>query len=346
MAYEVKTENGGSYIGGVPALRWGAWRDNTYCGCIAAVTEILGAPVSYETLMGVSGICYRLGLKTSLDPSSGMPQNGQIWDDRINAAIGYKMYALRDERRRNQRVRENLDAGRPVLCVGAMCEPEWELLTGYDGHCFFGRSYFDTQGTPQDRPEELRTPHAYLRASNYPGWVPKSLTRFFDKPCKKEEPLRLLQKSLEACLMYFTHEPRGDARFGEAAYRILIDGLEAGDGDWGQYSGNVISRLRDLADARRSAYVYLRDCAPLLRGSNRAKLRGVAEACRSIADDVLALVPYAHMSPAWSSGNDSAKDWDSEFRQTLADALGRALDTEKTVQLAVKGILAHWGETK
>ena len=72
----MKTEGGGCYIDGAPALRWGEWRDNTYCGCIAAVPEMLGAPVRYETLMGVSGLCvpniavlwhFRTGVKIRLD---------------------------------------------------------------------------------------------------------------------------------------------------------------------------------------------------------------------------------------------------------------------------------------
>jgi len=50
---------------------WGQWRDSTYCGCIAAA-EALGAPVRYETLMGVSGLCYRICMKTNWCPSAGV----------------------------------------------------------------------------------------------------------------------------------------------------------------------------------------------------------------------------------------------------------------------------------
>jgi len=47
-SHEVRTANGGSYIDGIPMLKWGEWRDNTYCGCITALLNATGVPVSYE----------------------------------------------------------------------------------------------------------------------------------------------------------------------------------------------------------------------------------------------------------------------------------------------------------
>ncbi|MCL2123976.1 MAG: hypothetical protein FWH34_07765, partial [Desulfovibrionaceae bacterium] len=266
---EVKHENGGSYIDGVPALRWGEWRDNTYIGCIAAVTEALGNPVSYETLMGVSGICYRFGLKVGLDPSSEIPQNGDVWDDQVCAAVGYEMYTIDNERKRDKRARACLDAGKPVLGLGLFADPEWELLTGYDENSYFGRSYFHTQ-TPLSRRPLPDMPGGYLRAENYPGVHPKGFLRFFDKPCKKEEPVDLLKKSLEICLAYWNHEARADNRFGEAAYRLLMKNLSKSDSAWAENCGCANYHTGCLVDARRSAYIYLRDSAPLLRGRNRA----------------------------------------------------------------------------
>jgi len=346
-AYEVKTENGGSYIDGVPALRWGQWKDNAYIGCIAAVTEALGAPVSYETLMGVSGICYRFGLKVNWCPSSEIPQNGPVWDDQIAGITGIRQYSLRDGRGRDRRARESLDAGRPVLGCGLFGSPEWDMLTGYDEKCFFGRSYFHTQGPgePHDKPEALHTPNRYPRAENYPGEYPKGLLRFFDKPCKKEEPLALLKKSLEICLAYWNHEARADNRFGEAAYRLLIENLEKSDAAWAENCGCANYHAGSLADARRSAYVYLRDASALLGGAQRQKLLGVAGAYKSIVDGILAATPYEMLSGSWVSGGGSVPEtWSRETRKALVAALVRAIGTERQIQLAVRDILAHWGE--
>ena len=342
--YAVLSANGGSYIDGAPVLEWGKWRDNTYCGCIAAVMEILGGPVSYETLMGVSGLCYRIGLKVSLDPSSEIPQNGDVWDDQICAAIGYKMGVHVNENGRRKRVRENLNAGRPVLGMGLFADPEWEILTGYDKKSFFGRSYFHTQ-TPLSRRQLPDMPGGYLRAKNYPGVHPKGFLRFFDEPCEKAAPPALLKKSLEICLAYWSHEPRADNRFGEAAYRLLIENLEKSDEIWAENSGCANYHIGCLADARRSAYIYLRDSAPLLHDHNRKKLLEIAGAYRSIADDILAVTPYEMLNVAWAQGGAAPGAWSGEIRRALAAALERAIETEKRIQLTVKDILANWEET-
>ena len=343
-AYEVIAANGGSYIDGVPTLHWGQWHDNAYIGCIAAVTQALGDPVSYETLMGVSGVCYRLGLKVNWCPSSEIPQNGQVWDDQINAAIGCRMYALKDEHRRNRRVKESLDAGRPVLSCGLFGSPEWDMLTGYDQNFFFGRSYFHTQGPgePHYQPEEYHTPNRYPRAELYPGVAPRSLMRFFDKPCKKGDPRKLLKKSLDICLAYWNHEPRADNRFGEAAYRVLIEGFGKSDEEFAKIFDTACYHVGCLADARRCAYLYLQDAAALLREANRERLLEVAGAYQSIVDGILAVTPYEMLGVAWAGGENRIENWDRALRRELVTALERAIETEKRIQLAVRDILAHW----
>ena len=348
-AYAVKTAYGGSYIDSAPALRWGEWHDNTYCGCIAAVMEILGDPVSYETLMGVSGICYRFAMKPDWCPSSTMPQVGTVWDDQIQGVTGIKQYSLASNSKRNKRVRQNLDAGRPVLGCGFIGEPEWDMLTGYMEKLYFGRSYFDVQNTNPDsrhykNDNILHTENDYHRAVHYPGEYPKGLLRFFDKPCKKAEPLALLKKSLEACLMYNTHEASGDAVFSEAAYRVLIKGFEKSDEAWAASRRSENYHIGCLMDARRCAYVYLRDSAVLLKGENRDRLLEIAGLYRSIVDDIQAIIPYAMLNEAFDFNGNSEEPWSHEIRQSLVGALERAIETEKKIQLAVKDILANWGK--
>ena len=347
-SYAVKTANGGSYIDGVPMLEWGQWRDNTYIGCIAAVMEVLGAPVSYETLMGVSGLCYRFAMKPDWCPSATMAQVGTVWDDQINALIGYKMYSIKSDGKRDKQVRANLAAGRPVLGVGLTDEPDWHMLTGYSENAFFGRSYFDTQLTnPASRyynPERniFHTENNYRRAVQYPGEYPQDLLRFFDKPCEKAQLRALLKKSLEICLAYSTHKPTYGAVFGEAALRVLMEGFGKSDGEWAESRRNENYHVGCLADARRAAYVYLRESAALLRGANREKLLGVAEAYRSIADELLAVLPYAMLNEAFAFNGSSAEPWSGDIRLGLAAALRKAIDTEKIIQGCVKEILDHW----
>ena len=39
--YQEKTANGGSYIDGVPILKWGEWKDCTYEGTLALIFDVI-----------------------------------------------------------------------------------------------------------------------------------------------------------------------------------------------------------------------------------------------------------------------------------------------------------------
>lgn len=77
-AYAVIASNGGSYIDGIPMLKWGEWKDNSYCGCVTALLNAAGIQVSYEDVMGLSGVCWQAIMRDDWDPSSQMPQNGRL----------------------------------------------------------------------------------------------------------------------------------------------------------------------------------------------------------------------------------------------------------------------------
>lgn len=72
----MKTANGGSYIDGVPMLKWGEWRDCTYGGTLALIFDVIGIETSYEEIMGLSGSCYKIIMADNWDPGSEMPQVG------------------------------------------------------------------------------------------------------------------------------------------------------------------------------------------------------------------------------------------------------------------------------
>jgi len=98
IAYSVKSESGGSYIDGIPLLKWGQWQDNSYCGCITALLNATGIPISYEEVMGLSGVCWQALMRDDWDPSSQMPQNGKLCEKNVGDALGISVYTLSDEK--------------------------------------------------------------------------------------------------------------------------------------------------------------------------------------------------------------------------------------------------------
>ena len=346
QTYSVKTADNGRYIDGVPMLNWGEWKDNTYCGAIALAAAVVGIPVSYEYLMGVSGLCYRFAMRPNWCPGSALVQNGTVWDDSIYAALGLELYSIPDAEQRDKRVMENLDAGRPVLCMGQIGPPEWGLLTGYaeNGRTFFGRSYFDAQKTNPDSPfyssdNIFHTQNRYRRAVDYPGTYPDCFVKFFDKPCRQKAPVELLTQSLQACLEYFTHGEVNECRFGAAAYQILIDGLLKEEEEYKSFRRNENYHVGVLVDARRSAQVYLEESAVLAGGSAGKKLLETAALYRELCDGILAVVPYNRLSEQFAFNAGPEESWDRDTRVRLAAALREAVSIERSVQTVAKDVL-------
>ena len=193
-AYTVKAENGGSYIDGIPMLRWGEWKDCTYGGALALIFDAMGVQTGYEELMGLSGSCYKAIMGEDWDPSSEMPQVGVNCEDNAPRALGIRAYGLKDEKKRDANVMKCLDSGIPVLACGQRAAPEWTVLTGYEktggSTKFFGRTYFDYEGAPED---EIFTGNAYYLANQYPGEYPPALLRFYDKRRKPLPPRKALR---------------------------------------------------------------------------------------------------------------------------------------------------------
>lgn len=60
MNPKVKRENGKVWIDGVAPLRWGNSRECTYAGALEAALAVTEHPVSYNDIMGLSGLAFRV----------------------------------------------------------------------------------------------------------------------------------------------------------------------------------------------------------------------------------------------------------------------------------------------
>jgi len=340
--YTVKTANGGSYIDGVPWLRWGEWKDCTYGGALALIFDAIGVKTSYEQLMGLSGSCYKAIMGEDWDPSSEMPQVGINCEHNAPRALGIKAYSLKNTKKRDANVMKNLDNGFPVLLCGQRAAPEWTVLTGYEktdaGVKFFGRTYFDYEGAPED---ETYTDNQYYFANQYPGEYPNGLLRFYDKKCKPLASRKALKVSLETCIKTF--EPtQGGYRQGYDAYDILIAGFEL---DGGQYKTNCRNdqyHIGSLMDARRAACVYLAESIALLAGENREKLLKTSQLYHAMLENMLSAVPYEKTSSVFNGNADPV--WSAGQRRALAKALRENKALEKEARVIVADILEHWEE--
>jgi len=343
-AYIVKNANGGSYIDGVPMLRWGEWKDCTYGGALALIFDAIGVRTSYEQIMGLSGSCYKAILGEDWDPSSEMPQVGVNCEHNAPLALGIRAYSLKDEKKRDANVMKSLDNGYPVLLCGQRGAPEWTVLTGYEesggGVKFFGRTYFDYNGAPED---EIFTANQYYLANQYPGEYPEGLLRFYDKKRRPLRPRKALKSSLKTCIKTF--EPaQGGYKEGYGAYDLYIAGFELDDEQYREKCGFDQYHIGSLMDARRAAHIYLRESAALLVGENRARLLKASQLYRAMLDNMLSAIPYETICSNYNGSANPA--WSTEQRKALAKALRENRALEKQVRILVADILKHWRDRK
>ncbi|MDR0409630.1 MAG: hypothetical protein LBH18_04450 [Spirochaetaceae bacterium] len=360
-AYQVKTANGGSYIDNVPMLKWGEWKDNTYCGCMTALFDAAGISVSYEELMGLSGVCWQIIMRDDWDPSSQMPQNGKLCEKNIGDALGIDVYSIGDENQIAEQVKKNIDSGIPVLMVGGRGAPEWTLLCGYtveNGQDkYFGRTYFDCQHykptketienqSPIVPENEIFTDNRYFCFNGFPGWVPGALTRFYDKKCKPILRKQALKVSLETCITMFEQKSTESHKFGYDAYDVLISGFELNDEDYKKTCGNDCYHIGSLLDARCAANVYLELSVGLLDERNQTKLAEVAKLYKNITDNMLAAVPYNETTPVFNGTPDftTATLTVAQRRKDIAAALRKNKELEREARVIIKGILDHWDD--
>jgi hypothetical protein len=345
--FEVKTANGGSYIDGVPRLQWGQWKDCTYSGSVTLLLNILGVPATYEQVAGLTGSCYRLGMCYDWDPGSLIVNTSYAYlkgfenacgtDSNANRAFGFDFYSVKDEAERDQKVRNSIDAGVPVLTLESIGEPEWELLTGYEktegGFRYFGRSYFDGDAAGR----ETRTEDGYTLAKGYPGEAPGLFVKFCDRRCEPLPAKEALRQSLDTALkMFGKPKKRTHKRMGYGAYEFMIDSLNS-NGCGKDYQAH----FSNLLDARRAAHIYLAQSPPLLAGENQARLLRAAALYQEMFDALSAVLPYAKQfdyeaTPALTS----------DLSKEIAGVLEKMAVLEKQARILVKEILDHWEESK
>ena len=360
-AYQVKTANGGRYIDGVPMLKWGERKDNTYCGCMSALFEAAGVSATYEELMGISGVCWQIIMRDDWDPSSQMPQNGKLCEKNVGDALGVDVYAMGDESQIAERAKRSIDRGIPVLMVGGRGAPEWTLLCGYtleDGQDrFFGRTYFDGQHdepakktieneSPTVPENEIYTDNRYVCFNGFPGWAPGALTRFYDKKCEPISRKQALKVSLETCMMMFEQKPTDHHKFGYDAYDVLIFGFELDDDEYEKTCGNDCYHIGSLIDARRAATVYLEASVGLLKGECQKKLAEIAKLYKNMTDNILAAVPYNETTPVFNGTPDftTATFTVAQRRKDIATALGNNKELEREARLMIRELLNHWDD--
>jgi hypothetical protein len=136
----VRRENGRVWIDGVPRLRWGSSPEPTFIGAFEAAFRSSDRPLDITTLMGDSGLAFRLRWATR-DGGNAWCGSGPCgeWPEEVaalGAATGYVFEFEPPEKRRPlppeflARVTGNIDRGWPMLGFGKRMDVA--VIFGYE----------------------------------------------------------------------------------------------------------------------------------------------------------------------------------------------------------------------
>ena len=283
-------------IENVHKLGFGKGMDCSWAGALYAALESMGEQTTYETVMGVSGTCWRIAFchkcwdYSSVDglvaydyATPGYKAFGYtpVWADRIDK---------KDRKTERQNIMNSIKNKKPPIAINLRVAPEWGVITGYleEGKRLLCRSYFDddifenifpTEKEQLDFAEEMKKTKGYLYVDNWPFAI-AHFSMKGDVPSALENFLNSLKMKIDSMQI---PENRG-YKMGYAAFDSWREGLL--DSDWYTNADNesFIRRLSvnhfcmlALVDARRCALAYLEQSAELFNGAAKRLILEMAD---------------------------------------------------------------------
>jgi len=311
----VMKDGGKVYIKGVDRLQWGKGQDCTFMGALTAMARYLGDDVTYDYLMGVSGMAFRVQKwEQGWCPSAACVGPGYDTQAKAFGALGYKMgfpgwYADKPEVDKIAGMREpimkSIGKGYPVLFE----DMDHGLIVGYsdDGKKLIYRSYFDKNGE-------------YSRAKQWPWDI--LVLEEKGKPVDRHTAVR---DSLRIALEEAETEKFNGYYSGWAAYdqwiTALLDEAKFADKKFADGAAQPNRFMYAvLADGRASAVRYLRSVQAELGNESKPHLLKAAALYEQIAKKLGTGRKHIPVE---------GKPWTEEMRKSEAEVLRLVVPLEK-----------------
>ncbi|AHV95128.1 helix-turn-helix domain-containing protein [Paenibacillus sabinae] len=339
-------------------LGFGQEMDCSWAGALYHSLKTMGQETTYETVMGVSGACWRVAFTPVWDYSSADALVAYDY-----AAPAFKAYGLqvswtdritsKERELEKQLIKESIKKHHLPIAINLRVAPEWGIITGYlnGGETLLCRSYFDdeTFEDHKDDPEfqeYMKISKGYLNVDQWPF----ILIRFNDevaKPSALDNLYASLQVKLDSM---YAQENRG-YKLGYQALQAWREGLldeqwyqTANSQDFARRLGGNHFCLMALTDARRSAAIYLKHTLSFPASSLTGYLSEMVDVYEKM---------HAQLRPFYASLTDAKsldtydspkKAWTKEQRQQQADLLQSIGILEQRGDELAKRILAAAGK--
>ena len=290
--------------------------ETPWAGALRAALAYMGESCTYEQIMGMSGVCYRVCFTDVWDYSCTDALVAYDYAVPLYSAVGYDFRMVerlgkKERKAERQAIMEDIQGGRPVLAINLRVAPEWGIITGYtdNGNRFLCRTYFDQEifdafelqcagESEESRGQEnlqMQADRRMVYEENggylFSDFWPFLITHFGEKGERKPDA-DILKTSLSILIESFEAEECRGYHQGRDAYRAWIRGLSREEDFRLEHDReNVLRRLSvndsmlgTLIDCRRAAAVWLGENLTLVPEAGIEQLEKIADNCRTIAD--------------------------------------------------------------
>ncbi|MFC3750284.1 helix-turn-helix domain-containing protein [Paenibacillus sp. GCM10012306] len=328
----------------VDQLGFGQGMDCSWAGALYLSLKTMGQETTYETVMGVSGACWRIAFNPVWDYSSA---DGLVGYD--YASLAFKAYGLQaswadritsEERKlEKQMIMASIKKHELPIAINLRVAHEWGIITGYldGGRTLLCRSYFD-QETFEDLKDDpefqeyMKTTKGYLNVDHWPFVIIR-----FSSQLAKPSALENLYSSLQAKLDSMKAPDNRGYKLGYQALKEWQEGLldeqwyqHANDQDFARRLGVNHFCMMALTDARRSAAVYLNHC--LLTMGTTSSMNKYLDLMTNVYNEMYTQLHNFQNSlidPKELAAFSSPKQaWTKEQRQLQADLFHSIMDLE------------------
>jgi RNA polymerase sigma-70 factor (ECF subfamily) len=314
----------------VPALGWGRGRECTFAGALEAALAVTDHPYSYEDVMGLTGLAFRVRwyqgrVGQRWCPSSPVGegeeeieafQRATGWPLRVEVRMGQEPARMEDFA---PDIVASINAGRPAPAYDGVRALDMGVVFGYEkgGKTLLVRSYHSRDAVRQ--PAEKLGPMLLLLGKHQGGM----------------SPVDGLIHALKIAVGNWRRPPdeseRGAYLFGEAALAQWAEDLGEVNGMTDEEKGllffvnswNYIS----LHDARDAAREFLEARLDLVRGTSRAALERAAAHYRREAELLAAPLRDGNAFLGAWTGKKMA-DWTDDVRRREAALLAQVRQIE------------------
>lgn len=343
----------------VPRIGFGRNMDCSWAGALCTSLRMMGVVTSYETVMGVSGACWRTAFAPVWDYSAADALAALDYATPGFRAYGFEPVVVsrisREERAaEKKRIVAAIDNHMLPIAINLRVAHEWGVITGYldNGNTLLCRSYMDDETFTelQDDPAfqlEMAATKGYLYVDHWP-FLLLHYTDAGQRPSERESLRHSLQLRLDSL-----HTPaHGEYRLGYAGLAAWREGLIDKAWYWAAKEEAVARRLSvnhflmmALVDARRSAAIYLKEAAastefPPLAVALLQELAALyQEMHRKLAEQYAGLP-----DDATAKGKSAKLLWTAEARERQADLLAEVADEERRADDITRQLLAQLGD--